>query len=565
MMDEFYAQQQGPAQTPFAFDQMRHELNELHTHQSSPAAAEWGAEFHHAGPGISQDEQARMEAAFVQQRGSTLSPAEFNAQMRGADGDARMATTSPGPTSQYYRQFQGYQFNGGLPFSAPTAAWAGAQFDAAQQQKGKGKAQVQELSDENWEAQFREMESLHQAPTDDDAAAALDDAANRAIDAELGGTPSETLYGDFQSVWEGIQRERDVAAGLSDLDWHNEFDSSQPWSPENSHTTTMPRIGEYLFEPDNPYLQHSDPFAEGKRLIETGGNLSLAALAFEAAVQQNKKHLDAWTELGACQAMNEKETPAIRAYESALDLDDAHLGALMGLAVSYTNEGYDTTAYRTLERWLAAKYPDIAAQAGPTPASSIDRTAIHDRVTSLFITAAQLSPEGTAMDADVQVGLGVLFYGAEEYDKAVDCFTAALASPSTSTSPEHLLWNRLGATLANSGRSEEAINAYERALTINPNFVRARYNLGVSCINIGCFHQAAEHLLGALAMHRVAEEKARRDAGEMGVDPGRIVQNQSTNLFDTLRRVFGQMGRRDLADLVTNGMELDWFRDEFEF
>ena len=31
----------------------------------------------------------------------------------------------------------------------------------------------------------------------------------------------------------------------------------------------------------------------------------------------------------------------------------------MGLAVSYTNEGYDSTAYRTLERWLSVKYPTI--------------------------------------------------------------------------------------------------------------------------------------------------------------------------------------------------------------
>jgi tetratricopeptide (TPR) repeat protein len=233
----------------------------------------------------------------------------------------------------------------------------------------------------------------------------------------------------------------------------------------------------------------------------------------------------------------------------------------MGLAVSYTNEGYDSTAYATLERWLATKYPQVMEQASPAPSSTLDRVAVHERVTDLFIQAAQLSPEGTAMDSDVQVGLGVLFYGAEEYDKAVDCFSAALTSASPgSSSHEHLLWNRLGATLANSGRSEEAINAYERALTINPNFVRARYNLGVSCINIGCYEQAAEHLLGALSMHKVAEEKARQDFSEVGLDPSQIVQNQSTNLFDTLRRVFSQMGRRDLADLVMNGMDIDVFR-----
>lgn len=543
MMENFYQQQQAAGAPMFDMEQMRRELAAVqHSTPQSTTPQPWAAEFGHQ-PHVNPEEQARMEAAFRQQNHGHFDAAEFAAFQASHHAEQERMAASGTVQQPYYQRFQGYQaFNGGMPF---TQAYVPQQ--PMQDVKGKGK--LVELSDENWEAQFKEMESAQRE--------ALDQDATKAIDDELQST--ETMYGDFQAVWEGIQQEANERANLETLDWANEFDSTQDWDPAHSMTKSMPNMGEYLFEPDNPYMQHQDPFSEGKRLVDTGGNLSLAALAFEAAVQQNQKHIEAWTELGSCQAMNEKETPAIRAYEAALRINEGHLPALMGLAVSYTNEGYDTTAYSTLERWLLQKYPELTPST-PAPTSTLDRKAIQTRVADLFIQAAMLSPEGQAMDADVQVGLGVLFYGDEEYDKAVDCFTAALNSSSSSTSPEHLLWNRLGATLANSGRSEEAINAYERALTINPNFVRARYNLGVSCINIGCFQEAAEHLLGALAMHKVAEEKAYQDAKGLGVDAERIVQNQSTNLFDTLRRVFGQMGRRDLADQVVNGMDLDVFR-----
>jgi peroxin-5 len=94
--------------------------------------------------------------------------------------------------------------------------------------------------------------------------------------------------------------------------------------------------------------------------------------------------------------------------------------------VSYTNEGYDTAAYLTLEQWLSTKYPHLSTVQQPPLSSNHSRTEIHQRVTDIFIAAAQLSPNGTNMDADVQVGLGVLFYGDEEYERAVDCFVAAL-------------------------------------------------------------------------------------------------------------------------------------------
>ncbi|OOF96378.1 hypothetical protein ASPCADRAFT_206570 [Aspergillus carbonarius ITEM 5010] len=571
MMDEF-AQQPGqipgaPPQ-PFAMEQLRRELDQFQTTPPRTGSPGWAAEF-------DAGEHARMEAAFAGPQGpmmnnaSGFTPAEFarfQQQSRaGIPQTANSVASSQSPMMAGYQRpmgMGGYMGMGGMGMMPQTFNPMAMQQPAEATTQEKGKGRMVELDDENWEAQFAEMETADTEKVDEEA--------NAAVEAELN------------------DLDRKLAEEGEDIfDVHENFHAGDmgDWEGFDTLNTRFrnPQLGDYMFEEENVFRNVTNPFEEGVKIMREGGNLSLAALAFEAAVQKDPQHVQAWTMLGSAQAQNEKELPAIRALEQALKIDANSLDALMGLAVSYTNEGYDSTAYRTLERWLSVKYPQIINPKDvslDTDLGFTDRQLLHDRVTDLFIQAAQLSPSGEQMDPDVQVGLGVLFYCAEEYDKAVDCFSAALASTESGTSNQqeqlHLLWNRLGATLANSGRSEEAIEAYEQALNINANFVRARYNLGVSCINIGCYPEAAQHLLGALSMHRVVEEEGRERAreiigGDGGIDNEQInrmihvSQNQSTNLYDTLRRVFSQMGRRDLADQVVAGMDVNVFRKEFEF
>jgi Flp pilus assembly protein TadD, contains TPR repeats len=59
----------------------------------------------------------------------------------------------------------------------------------------------------------------------------------------------------------------------------------------------------------------------------------------------------------------------------------------------------------------------------------------------------------------------------------------------------------LGATLAHLGRTEEAMDAYHRALEFKPNYVRCWVNLGIAHAFKGEYHEACQLYLNALSMN----------------------------------------------------------------
>ncbi|XP_063238400.1 peroxisomal targeting signal 1 receptor isoform X2 [Bacillus rossius redtenbacheri] len=334
-----------------------------------------------------------------------------------------------------------------------------------------------------------------------------------------------------QSFYKSLLQDSTQLDGSLDHAWPEEF------------TQVLDPFSTYQFQQDNPMTGLADALAEGKRKLEAG-DVPSAVLCFEAAVQRDEACAEAWLLLGTSQAENEQDCAAIPALKKCLELEPGNLPALLTLATCYTNEGCQLQACQALKSWLQQnpRYSGLVPEhlrvkdhTVPSVLATYFSRDVCRELQGLFVDAARQNPVGT-IDPDVQSGLGVLFNLSNEYDKAVDCFRAALQV----RRDDFRLWNRLGATLANGNRSEEAVEAYHHALRLSPGFIRARYNLGISCVNLAAYREAAEHLLTALN-----QQAAGVDAeGRAGA------RSMSATIWTTLRLVTALLDRRHLYPAV---------------
>lgn len=352
----------------------------------------------------------------------------------------------------------------------------------------------------------------------------------------------------------------------------------QDWDAYEATTTGFQHVqpgmyNKYQFTRNNPYITGQ----QVDRQVESAQQDSV--LEKEAEVRQDPENARKWFELGCRQQENERESAAIAALQKAVELDPKLLDAWMSLAVSYTNENLRGDAYDALQTWVQGHesyklLPAVARVKGTASRQGEDR---HELLTNAFLEAVR-SRSSDKMDPDVQIGLGILFNISEEYEKAIDCFQAALGARPR----DHLLWNKLGATLANSHQPAKAIEAYQNALMLQPSYTRAMYNLAIAKININAYDDAVQHLLSALALQTaddgqeagmdtdVNRQAFRSDKGpsdgmysEIG-QPSSGKGITSTSVWDTLRMSLYLLNRPDLATKCDE-RDLDYFRQHFEF
>ncbi|KAJ7188062.1 hypothetical protein C8R46DRAFT_1053535 [Mycena filopes] len=562
---------------------------------STPNAAEL-ARFHELGAGP----MSEANEAWLMEQQQHLRGFEANAASAGwaAEFVGPQATTTPSPQQQLprpdYQQRPSYmssmgQYGNPMGMSMGMGMGMGMygpgmtnQFQP-QQTNGKGKNR-----EADFEAAFAEIVAAQtQAQTArieevQDGATGLEETLENA-------KLEDASAPDFKRVWDQLQTS-DLPPPKEELaKWEAEFNqlmSSQRDDLDYDYGTAMknaweggigdfsedmessalkfdpegiPTLSDYVFEQNNKHVGPEAParshLAEAKALLEQNGSLSEAALLLEAAIQKGELGeggYESWILLGETRNMDEREDAGMRALTEGVKLAEA-AGApgvgMLSLAISYTNESMDRASHAMLLRWIRSRFP-----AHPIPAETVAAVATHStwdthsKLTEVFIDLARTQHSRGEMDPDVQIALGILFYTNSEYDRAKDCFESALSVRPT----DFVLWNRLGSSLSNGSHPEEALGAYREALQLRPTYTRAIYNVGVACLNIGAYKEAAEHFLGALSMQETS------GAGET-----------SDQLWFTLRRAFLTMERQDLADLCqpqTRGSSLDAFRREgFDF
>eukprot|EP01135_Chromosphaera_perkinsii_P002107 Nk52_evm41s217 gene=Nk52_evmTU41s217 len=280
----------------------------------------------------------------------------------------------------------------------------------------------------------------------------------------------------YQSHWDVMSEE-----------WENvreEFLESK--KTERSKSEKKELSGDYIFEPNNPYLSVEKPLKEGVDLLKCG-ELADAILYFEAALKVEPTCAYAWKLLGAAHAENENDPQSISACLKCLSLSKGDLETLLILACGYVNLVQFANASETLYEYIKIfrgnlKHDDETGLENTQPELLVD----YGLLRKLF--ADTVKELGDDVNADLLIAQGVVLSITSEFDGAAETFNRALRH----RPKDPMLWNKLGASYANGGRYVEAANAYEKALFLNPGFVRARYNLGICCLNLEAYSEACD-------------------------------------------------------------------------
>eukprot|EP01046_Picozoa_sp_COSAG06_P021099 COSAG06_NODE_1570_length_9069_cov_2.920067_2_plen_513_part_00 len=415
-VNDFLAASQGYGAQDAAFAQMDAAM--ASAQMGGPSMEDFAAFQQMQGPGVedfmafqaAQGPSLEDFAAFQAMQGPSMEDfAAFQAMQGPSVEDFMAFEAMQGPSVADFAAFQGMQG----PSVADFAAFQGqqgpsvAEFAAFQGQQGPSVADFQSFQGAQGPsvADFQSFQA-EQGPSVADFQAFQQEQGPSVADFQAFQQAQGPSVADFQNFQQNL--------GPSVADFENMFSKRAYDKP-------------YSMAENNPFanLDALGAMAEGIRLFNEG-DLAGAKMAFERSVSEDATNAEGWRWLGTCNQDSDDDVKSIMCLLQAVEVDPGNLKAHLGLGVSFTNELENARALQHLRAYIENN-PTYA----PLAATATGETE-HDRVVDMFMQAAAQAPE----DPQPRTVLGVLYNLSREYDKAVECFKAALEVDPT----DYSLW-----------------------------------------------------------------------------------------------------------------------------
>lgn len=197
-----------------------------------------------------------------------------------------------------------------------------------------------------------------------------------------------------------------------------------------------------------------------------------AGRLFQEILVLNPRFADIQNKLGIIYNQTNRLELAAQAFEKALALNAGYTEASLNLAITYSDLGMYEKARQVFER--ASHFTEM----------TVDKTS----------ATAGIDPFVKGKLSDEHLRLGNMYYDLRLLDDAIDEYQKALRlSPNFAD-----IITQLAIALRDKGHYDEAIKEFNRAKECNPRFIPARLHLGITYYSQGFFGLAEEEWQEAL-------------------------------------------------------------------
>jgi tetratricopeptide (TPR) repeat protein len=195
---------------------------------------------------------------------------------------------------------------------------------------------------------------------------------------------------------------------------------------------------------------------------------------FEKAVEIDPNYAEAWYQAGFCYGVLGRHQESLKASKKAVLLRPDWAEPWLNIGTSNFALGQYKEAAEAYKQ--ATKIDPSNPEAYYALGISLNKLNRTDEEILAYKRAIAQKPDHT----NALEKLGLAYFKQKRFNDAVQIFETL-----KNYKPEAKIYNYLGESYFEASKFEEAIEAFNNALNLNPNFEKARYNLGRSYLKIG--------------------------------------------------------------------------------